>query len=377
MVYIHVPFCESFCVYCGFYSEICAPGARGWEAYTDAAISEIRLKREQIRLSVAQGVNTIYIGGGTPSVLPPAALRRIVEAVREIVSDEGPIAEFTLEVNPEDIVRRGPSFAAELRSMGVNRISMGVQSFDDKVLGWMRRRHSAQGAKEAFRILRQAGFDNISIDLIFGINLESISDRPADLIWRESIEEALALDPEHISAYQLSIDPQSALASMVEKERYSLLDEESCRRQYEILCETLEKAGYEHYEISSFAKKGRRAVHNSAYWTHLPYVGIGPAAHGFVQGRRSWNASDIKLWLKGEGSGYETPDKEQLDMETLMLGLRTSDGLLESFLERVCEPASLREELASAHLEKSLISGNLRIPEKDFFISDNIIEKLI
>lgn len=380
MVYIHVPYCKSFCTYCGFYSELCPPEAGSWDVYAEAALGEIKARSEEIISSVLGGVNTLYIGGGTPSVLPPSVLGRLAAAVKRVLEEGGvpsDFAEFTVEVNPEDVVRGGRAYAESLREAGVDRVSMGVQSFDDRVLRWMNRRHDSLRAREAFYILRGAGFDNISVDLIFGVNPENISQDVSDGLWESSIDAALALHPEHISAYQLSIDPESALAFMVEDGRYVPLDDDRCREQYDTLCRKLAQAGYEHYEISNFSLPGRRAVHNSAYWTHLPYVGIGPAAHSFSGKERSWNPSDTASWLRSENRGSETPDSSQLDMETLMLGLRTSDGLPQSVLERICPPEALALQKTAGHLEKSAIIGNLRIPERDFFISDNIIEQLI
>jgi len=302
MIYVHVPFCRSFCTYCGFYSEICSRKEsqevqkRVFGDYVDAVCEEIEARRVEIdaarhaalcvmpdptghpsSASVMPGCDraslppdTLYIGGGTPSVLPVEALARIVRAL-------GPAtySEFTLEVNPDDVAAGGAPYAAALRALGVNRISMGVQSFDDGILRWMNRRHDAAGAREAFRLLRAAGFDNVSIDLIFGLSQLS------DELWESTVNEALSLHPEHISAYQLSIEEDSSLERMVADGRYTEASDEQCRRQYDTLCRMLSEAGYFHYEISNWALPGREAVHNGAYWRRVPYVGLGPAAHSF------------------------------------------------------------------------------------------------
>ena len=293
---------------------------------------EIEHRREEMKGTL--GVNTLYIGGGTPSVLPAEDLRSIVDALGFRDYDE-----FTVEVNPEDIVLKGRDYLRALREMGVNRISMGVQSFDDDILSWMGRRHSASGAREAFFMLRSEGFDNISIDLISG--LSNLSDES----WRATVEEAVRLAPEHISAYQLSIEEGSALADMVDAGRYHEADDEHCRRQYDMICDILRGAGYHHYEISNFAVPGKEAVHNSAYWRRVPYVGLGPGAHS-LRGDdvRSWNSRDISGWTSEEE--HLTP--EEIREERYMLGLRTDLGV-----------------------------DGLVIPEKDWFVSDAIISDLL
>jgi len=275
MIYVHVPFCRSFCTYCGFYSEICSRKApqqvqnRFYEDYADAVCEEIEERAAEVA-AARDGLDTLYIGGGTPSVLPVEVLGRIVRAL-------GPAtyAEFTVEVNPDDVAAAGAPYVAALRGLGVNRISMGVQSFDDGILRWMNRRHDAARAREAFRLLRAGGFDNISIDLIFGLS------HLTDSILENTVREAIALGPEHISAYQLSIEEGSALEQMVADGRYAEAPEDQCRHQYDMLCSMLSEAGYVHYEVSNWALSGREAVHNSAYWRRVPYLGLGPAAHSF------------------------------------------------------------------------------------------------
>ena len=359
MIYIHVPFCRSFCTYCGFYSEIC----QEFEPYGKALIKEIDSRREEIEES--SGVNTLYIGGGTPSVLPPSVLKDIVCALG--ASD---YEEFTVEVNPDDVT---PSYASFLKELGVNRISMGVQSFDDSILKWMNRRHDAASALAAFKTLRLAGFDNISIDLIFGLSQLS------DDVWKATLEQALELSPEHISAYQLSIEEGSVLEELVSNGRYSPAPDELCAHQYDMLCKALSDAGYNHYEISNFAIPGREAVHNSAYWRQLPYVGLGPGAHSLRilndgSLKRSWNPSDIKAYcsLCLSDSGFEILSPEQVALERIMLGLRTSEGVSCGFLKENSLPGALDRLLSEGFLEKTP-SDNVRIPEKHFFVSDSII----
>ena len=324
-------------------------------------------------------MNTLYIGGGTPSVLPLSVFTRIVKTLAGI-GHGGPFDEFTVEVNPEDIVEKGETYVEGLLELGVNRISMGVQSFDDGILKWMNRRHDSAAARKAYAVLENAGVRNISIDLIFG--LPQLTDKQ----WNETLDKALSISscgsqPQHISAYQLSVEPGSALAQLVDRGQWSEASDELCSRQYDILCRRLRESGYNHYEISNFAHPGYEAKHNSAYWKHVPYVGLGPGAHSFLKdGRRRWNEPDLAAYLAVSGdfdsvSGSETLTSEQLDLEKVMLGLRTSEGLPESYLRRTCDLEALDKALSDGNLER-LSSGNLCIPESRFFISDSIIADL-
>ena len=396
MIYVHVPFCRSFCTYCGFYSEA-APKCRRsedilkqetrFEEYVSALEAEIRTRQNDIRrVFASSGVNTLYVGGGTPSVLSLPLFERLIAALKDIGHPCG-FEEFTVEVNPEDIVEKGPEYVRGLVALGVNRVSMGVQSFDDGILKWMNRRHSADQAVQAYRMLEEAGVDNISIDLIFGLS------QMDEGLWRETLSKALSISasgrpPKHISAYQLSVEEDSMLEKLIEKDRWSEASDEVCERQYAILYETLAAAGYNHYEISNYAQPGFEAVHNSAYWSHRPYVGLGPGAHSYLRvaydkSIRQWNESDLKGYLAAAQSGdfsavqgSEELDKEQLTMEKVMLGLRTAIGVPEPYLRSTCDEALIDESLGNGNLVR-LADGNIRIPENRFFISDNIISSII
>ena len=438
MIYVHIPFCKSFCTYCGFYSETSAC----YDRYVEALLGEI--DRRKSEFDATMDVNTLYIGGGTPSVMPLPLLCRVVEALKD-ESGSRNFDEFTVELNPEDVIQRGEAYAEALLGMGVTRASMGVQSFDDAVLRWMNRRHDAETAVRAYRILEKSGFRNISIDLIFGLpelgpdsqlrhsdsqpkHSDSLSgrftghrgkDRYVPLLderlWRETILRALDISasgmlPSHISAYQLSVEPDSALDGMIADGRCREASEESCARQYEILCEELSAAGYHHYEISNFALPGMEARHNSAYWRHVPYVGLGPGAHSLSilpDGHRcrSWNSPDLKLYLEtfaplgqrdtgcsgqrnAEYENLETLSPVQLGIENVMLGLRTSLGCPLPELVSACDRARLDSAISSGRLVpvpgSSELSGledgaaqYYRIPEKYFFISDGIISELL
>lgn len=387
MIYLHVPFCGSFCTYCDFYSEICR-SRQAFNEYADAVIAEIRDRRKELEMNMSaqDAVNTLYIGGGTPSVLPLDVLSRIVGAVSqteqlslvtepvEVTTPTELFDEFTVEVNPEDIVEKGREYVRGLLALGVNRISMGIQSFNDDILRWMNRRHDAGNAVKAFHILRESGVRNISIDLIFGIS------QLTDEIWKDTIEKALELSPEHISAYQLSIEEGSALAKMVADGRYVEASEEQCRRQYDILCRCLGRSGYHHYEISNFAKPGFEAVHNSAYWRRAPYIGLGPGAHSLTGNVRSWNSPELPHRSPdGSSATYsrtsETLSPEDIRVERIMLSLRTDKGLKATELYSLADRAVINSLLSEGALEKQ--GGSIRIPESRLFTSDEILRELI
>ena len=384
MIYLHVPFCGSFCTYCDFYSEICR-GGRAFNEYADAVLKEVNDRREEIcmNMSAPGAFNTLYIGGGTPSVLPLDVLRRIVDALlssrslrrgENTVGAQSPFEEFTVEVNPEDIVEKGGEYVRGLLETGVDRVSMGIQSFDDGILRWMNRRHSAAGAVEAFRILRRCGVRNISVDLIFGLS------QLADDVWEDTIERALELAPEHISAYQLSIEEGSALAKLVADGRYVEASDEQCRHQYDVLCQTLRQAGYHHYEISNFARPGFEAVHNNAYWSRVPYIGLGPGAHSLTGDIRSWNSQELPhRSTDGSPATYsrtsETLSPEDIRVERIMLSLRTDKGLEAAELYSLADRAVINSLLSEGALEKQ--GGSIRIPEFRLFTSDEIIRELI
>ena len=350
--------------------------------YSDSLVKEIELRKNEIE--AVSAANTLYIGGGTPSVLPLSVLRRTLEAL-ESAGAKAPYKEFTVEVNPEDIVEKGPEYVEQLLKLGVNRVSMGVQSFDDGILKWMNRRHNADTAAKAYNILESAGVDNISIDLIFGFPQLTPS------LWDETLEKALSISskgnlPKHISSYQLSIEPGSALAALVEKGAWSEAADDVCEAQYSRLCQALRSAGYHHYEISNFALPGYEAVHNSAYWRHVPYVGLGPGAHSFIIDGdyiRKWNEPDLVSYEKAMSSGEislvqggETLDGEQIAMERIMLALRTSDGVSERYLLDNCMSSKVEEAIESGNLVKTG-HGMIRIPEEKFFVSDGTISSIL
>lgn len=375
MVYVHVPFCRSFCIYCDFYSETACRGKdAGMVAeWTDGIVSEIEERADEIR-STLPTCNTLYFGGGTPSVLPLSCLGSVLDALGR--TGARGFDEFTFEVNPEDIIEKGVEYVRGLMSLGVGRISMGVQSLDDGILRWMNRRHSSEGARRAMGILREAGVGNVSVDVIFG--LSNLSDE----VLESTLSEIVAMGPEHVSAYQLSIEEGSALAEKVSRGEYEEASEEACARQYELICRRLSEAGYTHYEISNWARPGFEARHNSAYWERLPYVGLGPAAHSLIvrpdgTQMRSWNPEQPSGWRLADASARtEILGYEDVRLETLMLGLRTSRGLPMETMTGLCGHGHVEQFLSDARLERTP-EGRIRIPEKSFFVSESIIVGLI
>lgn len=367
-VYIHIPFCGSFCVYCGFYSELCH-GTDVVDRYISCLKREIEYKK-----NFFGGVlpSTIYFGGGTPSLLSPDRLDIVLSSVRETFFRKAAPVETTIEVNPDDI---SPEYAAALRSLGFDRVSMGVQSFNDRNLSWMGRRHNGNEAVKAYRILRDAGFRNISMDLIFGYALSEDS-------WEDDVERMIGLHPEHVSAYQLSIEPDSAL----ERSGYREMPQENCRRQYDLICDRLASAGYEHYEISNFALPGNESRHNSAYWVHEPYLGLGASAHSYGgdgYGVRSWNPADIKAYVtdgsfRGES---EILTRENYIDETVMLGLRKMSGIDSGDLRRLLSDAEFSRFMKS--VDRFVAQGMLMkkgqmisLTPSSYFISDYIISEI-
>lgn len=375
MIYVHIPFCRSFCLYCDFYSE-----TRGEQDALFPAIGrEARMRADEIRRFADPF--TLYFGGGTPSLFPARSISELSSLLLSISGREM-FEEFTVEVNPDDIT---PEYARALRDCGVSRVSMGVQSFDDAHLKWMGRRHDASKAVSAFVDLRRAGFDNISIDLIFGYDpcfsaggARSAAKSLADS-WSRDLDAALRLAPEHISAYQMGIEEGSTLGEMYVRGLYAPPDDEVCAMQYDLLCRRLAAGGYVHYEISNFSLPGKAALHNSAYWDRKPYVGLGPAAHSFNGAQRFWNVADVKAYCASgaagaELRGYESLSEDEIRTETIMLGLRRSAGLPPDVFGKQALEALERLEAAG-----SLISDgrSVRIPEEKWFISDSIIKELI
>ena len=373
-LYIHIPFCASRCIYCGFYSTTLMELR---DRYVDALCHEMALRQEAL---VQQGLplpslDTIYIGGGTPSQLSPRHLKILFGHINKVFSNKA--TEVTIEMNPDDVTEE---YAHALSQLPVNRVSMGAQTFDDTRLRFLNRRHSARQVPQAVKTLREAGISNISIDLMYGFPGETIDN------WQDDITKALDLGVEHLSAYCLMIEEGTVLYEKMrngENERMRECDEELERQMYYTLTERLKAAGYEHYEISNFALPGRRSRHNSSYWTDLPYIGLGAAAHSYDGRSRCWNVADIRQYINGIENGSPVIDQEWLNDDSryndrVMLSLRTCEGIDLSTLQPADRTYLL--SLAQKYIDNSLLTAegdHLRLSNEGLFVSDMIMSDLM
>ena len=407
-IYIHIPFCRSRCIYCGFYSTT-ALDLR--QRYVDALCREMEIRgtrKEEGGKRNDEEIETIYLGGGTPSQLSAAQLHQIFEAIyiynnvygqnispSSFLLPPSSTKEITIEVNPDDVT---DEYAAALRQLPVNRVSMGIQTFDDQRLRFLHRRHTSRQAIEAVSILRAAGINNLSIDLMYGFPGETLSD------WQSDIDSALSLNVEHISAYCLMIEEGTPLHRMLQhngdcplcEQRSELqgdcpqcVDEETERQMYYTLIDRLTAAGYEHYEISNFARPGFRSRHNSSYWNGTPYIGLGAAAHSYDIRSRSWNIADINAYIKGIERGERLFEEELLDNDTryndaVTVGLRTCEGIDLNALPKKYRDYCMknaRRYLDDGLLELSVV-GNLTSPtlhltRRGLFVSDMVMSDLM
>jgi len=305
-LYVHVPFCRSKCVYCGFFSVTALELVPRWLTALAAEMSACR--------NLFAAFDTLYVGGGTPSLLAPEDLGVLSRALRAHFRF-APGCEITLEANPGDVTRER---IAAWRELGVNRVSLGVQSLDDKVLTWLGRRHDRAAALAAYHALRAAGFDNIGIDLIYGVPGQTIK------AWVATLRAAVALAPEHLSCYQLTLDPGSALARRGREADLDLPGEAQGRAFFLATSGFLERNGYVQYEISNFARsEALTARHNAKYWRHVPYLGLGPAAHSFDGQRRWWNTASVE----GYCAALEAGKRPLAGSEELSAGQRRLEAL--------------------------------------------------
>jgi oxygen-independent coproporphyrinogen-3 oxidase len=341
-VYFHVPFCARRCSYCDFAIAV-RPTTPG-DQYVAAVSREWRERRRHPAWIDSPLVETIYFGGGTPSRLPAQDVARLVA----MVAADRPIApdvEITLEANPDDLT---PAAASAWRAAGVTRLSLGAQSFDDGVLRWMHRTHDSAAVARAVRAAREAGFDDLSLDLIFGL--------PAALgrDWCRDLTYALELAPDHLSLYGLTIEAGTPLARWTERGHVRAVDDHRYATEYLTAHAAITQAGFDHYEVSNAARPGRRARHNSAYWTRAPYLGLGPSAHSAAAGERWWNLRDWAAYARaaerGEDwvAGRERPDAEAIRIEELYLGLRTTAGVAAALVSEPVGAGWIREGWAVA-----------------------------
>ena len=427
-LYIHIPFCESRCIYCGFYS---TTSLKLRDDYVDALCKEMELRPIPSALGARESIETIYLGGGTPSQLTGSQLIRLFEAIRKNYLPDGfqdgssngfqngssdgfqngssdgfqdelpnkqkvlcPKMEITMECNPDDVTEE---FCETLQQLPINRVSMGAQTFSDHRLRFLHRRHNAAEVRTAIERLRRIGIRNISIDLMFGFPNETLTD------WQSDIDAAIQLGVEHISAYSLMYEEGTALYRMLEQGKIEEIDEETSRQMYELLISRLTEAGYEHYEISNFARPGKRSRHNSSYWHEIPYIGIGAAAHSYkrsdkngendetgslsacspLEAIRSWNVDDIREYISRINQGELPSESETLDLNTryndlITTALRTSDGINIKKMEQEfgTELAKKMMQEAEKHMARGLMKitdGNLSLTHQGLYISDDVM----
>lgn len=371
-IYIHIPFCKSRCIYCDFFS---TTQLHLREAYVHAMCSELQQRHDEAGTTP---VPTIYMGGGTPSQLESDQLETIMKTLHTEYDIE-PDAETTIEVNPSDVT---PTYATRLHNIGFNRVSLGIQTFDNHLLRLINRRHDASTAIQAVQTLRQAGFDNISIDLIYALPGQTATQ------WATDVEQAISLKPEHISAYALMYEEHTKLYQMLKDKQIEETDDETALSMYRHLCNQLKAAGYLHYEISNFAQPGRHSRHNSSYWNDTPYIGIGAGAHSYDGNHRRQNLPDLQTYIdaiKNHTTYYNTEQLTTTDKfnETLMTRLRTSQGLNLSHLEQRfgTQLRQYVEQQAKPYIENRKLDihdpgPTLRLTEDGIFTSNDIIATL-
>lgn len=370
-IYLHVPFCKTRCVYCDFYST--TQGERK-ERYVSALCRELEMRKEYLR---GERVETVYFGGGTPTQLEKEDFERIFDTLRTHYGMEE-CGEITIEANPDDLT---DGYLRTLASLPFNRVSIGIQTFDEPTLRLLRRRHTAAQAIEAVRRSREAGFGNISVDLIYGLPGET-AER-----WERDLRRAIELRPEHISAYHLTYEEGTPIYNMLRQHRVSEVDEETSWGFFVLLTDLLRSAGYEHYEISNFCLPGRHSRHNSAYWKGVPYLGCGPSAHSFDGESREWNVASLDAYIEGMESGQRPFERERLDLdmrynEFVITTLRTVWGLpTEELKERFGEERrAYCLRMAAPYLRGGKMEerdGTLRLTREGIFISDRIMSDLL
>ena len=372
-IYIHIPFCKSRCIYCGFYS---TTNKELKERYVDALIREIHMRKDDFaRLGTSlspSSTSTVYFGGGTPSSLSVCDIERIVGALESTFN--GTPSEVTLEMNPDDVTK---DYIKAVRQMGINRISMGIQTFDDSRLQFIRRRHNASQAEKAVMTIREEGIHNVSIDRMFGFPNQTMDE------WVTDIDKAIALHPTHISAYSLMYEEDTPLFHMLQKGEINQIDDETSLAMYTELINRLTANGYEHYEISNFAMPGYRSVHNSSYWHDTPYLGFGAAAHSYNKDTRSWNIPDLKKYIESIESGVLPSESEVIDADThyndlITTALRTREGLnLDDLPQKYREYAlvNARKSISEHLLEAT--DSHIRLTREGLFVSDMVMSELI
>jgi oxygen-independent coproporphyrinogen III oxidase len=370
-IYIHIPFCKKLCSYCDFYHII----TQSENTYfIDALLSEASIRKEYLGNEI---ISTIYIGGGTPSILLKEEIKTILSNIRKLYKvDEN--CEITIELNPDDIDK---DYLQGLKDSAINRISLGIQSWRDSDLKLMNRRHNAAQAAAALEQTLKAGFENVTIDLIYGIPGMTTAD------WSSNLDISFSYDIKHLSAYHLTFEPGTVFGKMKEKGMLSEIDDDESNAQFHLLIDKALSAGFVHYEISNFGKPGYFSIHNSNYWKQINYLGLGPSAHSFNGYSRQWNIRDVKKYIKAVNSGALLFEREELDKKTrfneyIMTSLRTMWGIDLDYVERTFDKegydyvVNLSGKLIDYGLMKQE-NKTLVLTNQGKMISDNIISELM
>lgn len=371
MIYLHIPFCKQKCSYCNFHF---STSLRGKEEMLQAIKKELFLRKDELDNKV---LKSLYFGGGTPSVLTGDEIKGLIDEVLRYYSFSDDI-EITLEANPDDL---DGIFVKELSSTAINRLSIGTQSFFDDDLRLMNRAHNASEADASIKRAQDYGFENLSIDLIYGSPTSSLT------MWKENLNRSVALQVPHISSYALTVEPKTALENWVRTQKITAPAEEEQNEEFHYMCSFLKENGFEHYEISNFAKPGFHSRHNAAYWKYKPYLGIGPSAHSYNGlNRRSWNVANNVLYIKNLEAGILPAEAEHLQEkdrfnEMLMIGLRTVWGVDLHRLNRNFSPEILQgfDQDVAGKISEGILrieKDHLLIPEEHWFMADGIASDL-
>lgn len=367
-IYIHIPFCKTRCIYCGFFSTTSLPKR---EAYVDMVCRELGLRKEYLK---GEPIETIYFGGGTPSLLSAEQIAKILDTIY-IIYNVRANAEITMEGNPDDLT---DEFLKSVCECGVNRISMGIQTFNDKYLQFIRRRHTAEQARIAVSSAIRSGVENVSVDLMFGFPGQTLDD------WKADVEEALKLPVTHISAYSLMYDEGTVLADLLDRGEVEEISDELSLEMYQYLVSRLKEEGFEHYEISNFCHPGFASRHNSSYWRSVPYLGVGAGAHSFDGESRQYNPESLDKYFAGESPTKECLTESERYNEFVFTGLRTCQGIsLSELKERFGESYyvycinSAKKHLNSDFLVKDDDKGVLKLSSLGVYISNDIMSDLM
>ena len=370
-IYIHIPFCKRRCIYCDFFS---TTASEKKNEYIKALCKEIKSRENYLG---NETIDTIYLGGGTPSQLEKQDFVNIFNTIYENYK-VNPEAEITIEANPDDLTEE---YVKMLSTLPFNRLSMGIQTFNDDILALLKRRHNAQQAIDAFHRCRNAGFLNISIDLMYGLPGESME------TWNKDLETAISLAPEHISAYHLIYEEETILYRLREENKITEADEDFSNALFETLISRLKENGYVHYEISNFCRPGMHSRHNSSYWTGIKYLGCGPSAHSYNGHSRQWNISSLEKYIDGINNGLNISEIEELDLYTryndfVITTIRTAWGMP---LERLKtefgnELYDYCLKMAKPHISQGTLeidNDTLKLTQNGIFISDGIMSDML